>query len=453
MSFNNNYENKYKEFKEKLFSSTENNKYDKDNVNVNRLDLFYMCDQLIQLKNDNYVLRQRIFVLESVIKWALNFVVFIGTFSNLLFQNNISKASLIFNIDLIPIPFKLLDHFYDKCDKMQAKMMEFYTENFLFMSRYTEKLPLVEIDQKQFKNKLFNFNLNYDREGDESLLKYLTNLRINFEKVQETLLKNPYYFNGKFIENMTQEKKKKFDEFFEKMNFNVDAQNFIYHQTHMCHLLTKFATSIFSLVPQLQVDLVDIKNAELTIDAFIEKLDDFWHKQVNLAVEPFQFSFNFKNMNETSAKIIEKHFESFFNNRDEDFFEPNTSLVLCVHKHRELERVFTDPVDRRISEYWKSLFNKSLDCEKDEQIKKFTHLSIVFLGMQENMFNKKLIARTYQLVHSSDYLTNLKFTVFEQNCLLKLIIYHLILQMNLDSSLQQSLAIFNPITFLLEKIK
>jgi len=179
-------------------TNTTNNTNDSANegvefIRINKTDFFYMCDQLVLVKNDNYVLRQRVLLLENVVKWCLQFLTFVHSFSNLVFQNNLPLSAVILKTDLFDIPFMLINQF----EKYITKTRELFSETY---NHYKLLDISLENDFKQL-----NFAPQIDDTSD--FLKYVETIRVEYDKFAREFNNsaNEFFFPSPFT-NMDSEK-------------------------------------------------------------------------------------------------------------------------------------------------------------------------------------------------------------------------------------------------------
>ena len=427
----------FRDFVDKIRATntvTVNNTVKGEKVEISSVDFSYLIDKLIIVQNDNHILRMRLNLMDSVVKWCLNYITFVYSFSAILFQNNLPISAVIFNSDLLNIPFKLISNVTDNIKKYKTFLYNTYktyrlldvniakdfqalasppVPDFGELDAYTQK---IRQDYNQF---VFDFNKT-DTASSFAFMSF-------FQKVPES---DWDALNGKLEAVMA--------EF--KLPF---SPQFLIKQNFIGELLMYFATSIFKYVPQLKIDFPDKFNLQYTIEGYVKRLAAFWDNQVNLCLEPYHkqpHEVHYQAANMFSPAEASNMYTKYFENRNEDYFDVDTLLLLQQYKHRTPKLTFVDPTNQQISDIWRQLFTDSVKTlTHDER----THLFESYLNYMDtttNVFDKKIMNKMHRVYMATegDCLTDLKYTYYEQLCFAKLVIKFILMRANMLSCPQFS---------------
>jgi hypothetical protein len=504
------YAKKYAEFKRGLANNVNLPRSAQEaTITLNEVDFFYIVDQLIKYKNDNYILEQRVHVLENVVQWCLQFLTFVFSISNLLFNHNLPLAAVIFNSDLYTIPFSLLAYFRKRTETIKSNLTSFYGRISKCLPSFVAQTDLERhlLDTNDFPDLVDSAAKAAEEEAFFAKIEAIQTAYTQFAQAFDTeqavfsnpLLdslnsgsspKKPLYKKRKLNNNdddndnndadndTTSSSERQFtsDDLDKRARFMADLKgllhahniplspNFLLNQVFLADLLMQFATSVFTYVPQLMVDFSTPRNLSFSIRKFGEKLRDYWSAQANVCIGPFHLAYNNSNNTHQSSGGIGTHeqvvktFRSLFSNTNEDFFEPITNVALCTYTN--VNRRLVDPLNARLDYAWKQLFvENTLHATEHDQQLMFESLLKELNASTNTLFSKKLLSKCYALGYhvNNNYLSEIKHNIYEQNCLLKLVVKHFLMQMHLKVKKRdfdvQLMCAFNPLNVLAEKLE
>lgn len=401
-----------------------NNVLKGEKIEISSVDFFYLIDKLILVQNDNKILRMRLTLMDSIVKWCLNYITFVYSFSTILFQNNLPVSAVIFNSDLLNIPFKLITNISTNIKTYKTYLYDTY-EAYRFLNISIGK----EIN-----------SMNSPPVPDfDELEAYTAKIRADYDQFvfdfNKTDTPSSYAFMS-FFKHVPENQRDLLNERLEKVmhEFNLPfSPQFIIKQNFVGELLMFFATSIFRYVPQLKIDFQDKFKLQYTIENYVKRLADFWDTQVNLCVEPYhkEYEVNYQatNMFKFSTEEITEMYRAYFENRDVDYLDMETKMLLHV-KHRTPKLTFMDPTNQQISDIWRELFADSITKMEDDERKTLFESYVTYMANTTNIFDKKIMnkmPRVY-MPTEGDCLTDLKYTYYEQLCFAKLIIKFILMR-------------------------
>lgn len=426
----------------------------KGNVEIPKDDFFYIVDRLVAESNDNYILKQRVTCLEHIIKWCLNYVTFIHSFSTLFFQNELPLSAVILNNDMFRIPFLLVEtvetaminintHLaavYDQCGLMGVKMAK-------VLETYSSRRPQLD------SHKLMEYIAQLNKAYDTFVLQYNDN-SVNFS------------FVAPFKTLTTSE----LNTLTAKMHEAADliglkfSPEYLVKQALLSQSLMYFASSVFSFVPQLKTDFLFADNAAFSVDAYAQRIHAFWREQVNVCIEPFYLAYKHKNMFNATKKDVDDVFNRLFvaANAADKKLSSDTQLLLRLYEQNSMKLRFSDPINQNVADAWRRLFVAATDKNvrtvrleplTDAQRKDlFTNFLADVVGGQQSMFEEQMVFRTHSMymANRSDFLTNMKYTFFEQCCLLKLVIRYILQRWYIGD--KPTFGGYDPLEILVEKI-
>lgn len=105
-------------------------------------DFVRLASELVALKNDNYVLRQRVRCLENIVKWCMQYLTFVRTFSTLMFESNMPISAVIFNTDLFDLPYQLVEY----TEVCTANVSKYMYETLYSMREFLHHSATIEPD-------------------------------------------------------------------------------------------------------------------------------------------------------------------------------------------------------------------------------------------------------------------------------------------------------------------
>lgn len=405
-------------------------------TNINTDDLMFILDKCVILANDNYVLRLRVSLLENIVKWCLQFIMFISSIGTLIFQENMPITAIIFNTDLLDIPYKLVTDVYTYAEHIQEYMIQTYNKHRLLGIS-------IEQDVLDHQPPVPNF---------DNLKTYMDNLNTSYDTFAREFNRNDTDF--RFVSPFRQQKLDG-PEILEDIRIVLAKHNIEFSPQYVLkmhivsEMLIYFLTRIYTYVPHLKIDFKTEDHLQFSLEHYLTKLKEFWDVSTNLCIGGKHMQYDLNNF-ETS-KTIESMFKNVFDNKAEDFFDAQTQLILSQKRERNFSLKFTDPTNQLIADSWRLQLTRNITHMSDTQrLDLFeTYLSDM-TAQNVNVFNKKVMSRLHlQQIEPGDYLTHLKYTVFEQSCLLKLIIRQLLLRLYTEKC---ETSIGDPLSKLLEHI-
>lgn len=401
-------------------------------IEIPRDDFFYIVDRLVAESNDNFVLRHRVKCLEQIVKWCLNFFTFVHSFSTLFFQNNLPISAVILNNDMFKIPFMLVEMVESTSINVRAHLAGVY-----------EACRLLNYDMATFLDNV----ATVPRPPDSvAFLEYIRRMNASYETfvVQFNDNSNNYAFLSPFETLETDKLNRltsKMREAAESIGLTLSPQ-YLVKQALLSHSLMYFASSVFSYVPQLKTDFLMADNLQFSLDKYAERIHAFWRDQVNVCVEPFFFAYKNSNMFQVGADELRDIYDSTFKraNSTSTMLSHDTQLLLKLHDQRAMSLRFNDPVNQSVADVWRRLFVGATDVNATERTVRLAPLTeadrqVLFnqfladiTSSSQSMFDQHVLNRTHSMymANRSDYLTNIKYTFFEQCCLLKLVVRYLL---------------------------
>jgi hypothetical protein len=225
-----------------------------------------------------------------------------------------------------------------------------------------------------------------------------------------------------------------------------------------------FASSVFTYVPQLKMDFARADNFQFTMRDYAERLARFWRDQVNVCIEPFYLAYKHKNVSGTDERAFKDLYDDWF--RGSAQVDAKLSLetreLLRSNEQRSLGLRFADPVNQQVADAWRRMFSMATNSQPAksieirplvdaERVQLFEQFMADVVSANSNMFDRDFLNRTHTLYETAhaDCLTNLKYTFYEQNCLLKLVVRYL-LQRTYMQACPNSL--YDPLTDLMDRV-
>lgn len=401
-------------------------------IELPREDFFYIVDRLVAESNDNFILRHRVHCLELIVKWCLNFFTFVHSFSTLFFQNNLPISAVILNNDTFKIPFKLVE----MCETCSINMRT-------HLATVYESCRLLNMDMATMLDSLTPVPTPV---GSEAFLKYVRQMNANYDTF--VVQYNDDSSNYTFLSPFDTLDAARLDTLTTKMREATTAiglsfsPQYLVKQTLLSHTLMYFASAVFSYVPQLKTDFLRSDNLQFTLDQYAERLHSFWRDQVNVCIEPFFFAYKNTNLFNVGGRELSTLYENTFKraNSTHTMLSQDTQLLLKLHDQRTMSMRFNDPVNQSVADVWRRLFVGATEANARERMVRlapltdkdrdslFTQFLADLTNGAQNLFDANILNRTHSMymANRSDYLTNIKYTYFEQCCLLKLVIRYLL---------------------------
>lgn len=383
---------------------------------INTDDLMFIMDKCVVLANDNYVLRLRVALLENIVKWCLQFIMFISSIGTLIFQENMPITAIIFNTDLLDIPHKLVNDVYAYAERIQEYMLQTYNKH---------RLLGISIEQDVLNQQppVPDFN---------NLKSYMDNLNTNYDTFAREFSKNDTDF--RFVSPFRQQKLdgpeilEDIKQVLNKHNIDFSPQ-YVLKMHIVSEMLIYFLTRIYTYVPHLKVDFKTEDHLQYSLERYLTKLKEFWDASTNLCIGGMHVHYDTNNF-ETS-QTVQAMFKNVFDNKAEDFFDAQTQLMLSQKRERNFTLKFADPTNQLVADSWRLQLTRNITHMTDAQRQDLFETYLRDMTAQNvNVFSKKVLSRLHlQQIEPGDYLTHLKYTVFEQCCLLKLIIRQLLLRL------------------------
>lgn len=411
-------------------------------VTIRTLDLIYILDQLIRKRNENYLLEQRVETLELVLKWAFQFLTFVQSFSTLIFHNGLPISAVIFNTDMFNVPFDLLDYVARKMRNLENDLNHMYQSlvwtvagNVVSRVEKPQKLEFAESSSNAFEASVIRmrsdylaFVAAYNKPND-----FITHGLKDIVPDETTRLR--------LIDELRA--------LCDKYGLADFSPQYLLQQSHLASLLMHFATSVYTFVPQLQVDFGSEENLEFSLGKYLGTLRSFWQTQTNLSVGPFHVKFSLANMNKLREVDIERLLARVLRPR-EDFAQLSveTQQILSQLTFKSINRHVNVSAERRLVNAWRQVLNTLSDKMTDD-VELFKIFMQYALSDREGLFNKSMLVR-FDRVLASDYLANLVYSSYEQNTILKLIISQLITRVFLPD--MASASMHDPLILLADRL-
>jgi hypothetical protein len=378
-----------------------------EQVTIAKVDFDKMCKELIKLKNENFLLQRRVEVLENVVRWCMNYLTFVYSFAGLMFFNGQSISSLIFNHNLLDLPFYMLNIFLSHLDRladeMESKKDFAQREKKRLESEFMPQILRVRSDYDQFAQEFNSTDLAEAKFVD--MLGHFDNDRARDKFVQD-------------LEKLARAHNLSF------------SKSYLIKQLLLSQILMQFATSIFAYVPQLKVDFLRVENLAFTVDNYVAKVQSFWQTQTNLCIGQHHFSYQIKNMPGDEDTFVKNLLDITRKNMVDDF-QPETIKALQAREFRPIFTLLPDPTEQRIDLLWRNVFLKSLD-KVDTTLLSEQNLRKMLVFMNSTgtgAFEKMLVNRIdAQCSSTPTYLSNLNNTFYHQACICRLAIQHLLIQ-------------------------
>lgn len=396
-----------------------------ENVSIKRRDLVYLLDQLIKSRNEAYLLRVRLEAYEHVLTWAFQFLTFVQAFSTLVFHNGLPISAVIFNTDMFNVPFSLIDYIERKMHHLETDVDAMYRNVMWTQSGVlTSGPPRVE-------------GFSFRRAETNAFLDNVERIRRDYLAFAEAYNRpNDFITRGlvDIIPN-AEERERLIGELRDlcvKYRMNDFSPQYLLQQSHLASLLMHFATTIYSYVPQLQVDLVSEQNFEFSLSKYLARLREFWQKQTNLAIGPFHVHYSMANMNRLRDSDLQRMYSDFVRDRsDYANLSVECQQTLSQLTFNTLNRHVSLGPEIKLSNAWRNLFNELAsvpDAHADLTLyKKFMEYAS---ADPENLFSTRVLVK-FDRIFANDYLANLVYNFREQILILKLIVVQLLIRRSL----------------------
>ena len=395
-----------------------------ENVTFKRRDLLYILDQLIKSRNECYLLRTRQEAYEHVLKWCFQFLTFVQAFSTLVFHNGLPISAVIFNTDMFNVPFSLFDYIERKMQRLESDLDGMYksivwTQNGTVVSRTNTPTSFT------FRNPEMNtFLANVER------------IRRDYSAFAEAY-NQPNDFVTRGLVDIIPDADERTRLVAElralcaKYNMNDFSPQYLLQQSHLASLLMHFATTIYSFVPQLQVDFTNEDNFEFSLSKYLARLKEFWQKQTNLSIGPFHVHYSHTNMNRLREVDLARMYAELVGDRaDYTNLSVECQQTLSQLTFSSLNRHVSLQPELKLSNTWRNLFNDMIrapDAHADVTLfRKFME----FATSSDNMFSTRVLVK-FDRIFANDYLANLVYNFREQVIILKLIVVQLIVRFSL----------------------
>ncbi len=415
-------------------------------------DFYALVDKLVAVNNENFILRYRISYMENIIQWCMQFLAFIHSFTTLIFHNELPLSAIAFNSDLIQMPYKVMEACEIYADKLTSHMASVYNACYMLtpdMATLLDKMPGPRPSSKLFEKKIKKLNEDY-----ELFVKNFHDNRSDFRLVSPfTALDN----------NTLATLIAKMQEATDSVGLKINPQ-YLIKQVFLSEMLMKFASTVFIYVPQLKVDFLRADNFSYSLETYANKLVEFWEAQVNVCVEPFHMAYRHKNMVNLQPSEIKQTLSEWLSEAGGTHnLSADTQILLASQTHKSFSNRFVDPVNQQVADAWRRLFSSSINGQKTVNLKPLDEKDRQQLGQQfladvlsanSNMFDRVILNKTHMIYGSphSDYLTNLKYTFYEQNCLLKLIIRYLLQRTYSTQKPTADTLLYDPLYTLVDRV-
>lgn len=396
-------------------------------VSISSADLAFLIDTITNLKNEQQILLMRNKTLEKLFKWAMQFITFFQSISTFIFHNNLPISSVIFNTDLMQIPFDLYTLFDNAIKDWSNTQQDVYSHYSILKKIDPNISPPNFAD-----NKPKTWPARFEH---SEMNKWLEKLRTSYDTFVVDYTTKEYVFLSIFDQLAKDEQDKLIDGMRRVLKETSIGDKFSPHyllqQTAISQILMTFASSIFHYIPQLKIDLTS--HPTFSIGNYLDNLKNFWDTQVNCVIEGYHFRLNPENFPEkkTSADILNE-FRDYLHATNNDWAALDQGLQLYLwrlEKKNYDPPYLSDPDQLSMSWLWREKF---LEVFKPQDPKSFVSLYETILeqfrATNIMSFNKVFLELKLQLIEKPSYLLGLRLTLWEQNVILRNIIKMLIQQ-------------------------
>lgn len=419
-----------------------------ESVTFKKRDLLYILDQLIKSRNENYLLRARQEAYEHVLTWSFNFLTFVQAFSTLVFHNGLPISAVIFNTDMFNVPFALFDYIERKMERLESDMDSMF-RNVVWTQGGTV------LSRAQSPPEGFTFR----RPETNAFLENVQRIRRDYSAFAEAY-NQPNDFVSRGLIDIVPDAAARAALIEElralcaKYNMSDFSPQYLLQQSHLASLLMHFATTIYSYVPQLQVDLVSEANFEFSLSKYLARLRAFWQKQTNLAIGPFHVQYARANMNRLREVDLKRMYEELVSDRaDYANLSVECQQTLSQLTFNSLNRHVSLGPEIRLANTWRNLFNELVSVpDAGADLALFRKFLEYASADRDNMFSTRVLVK-FDRIFANDYLANLVYNFREQIIILKLIVVQLIVRMSLPPSTDVSyMGMHDPIMALKERL-
>lgn len=416
-----------------------------ENVTFKRRDLVYLLDQLIKCRNENYLLRTRQEAYEHVLAWNFNFLTFVQAFSTLIFHNGLPISAVIFNTDMFNVPYSLFDYIERKMQRLESDMDGMYRNVVWTVNgTLTSRAPSVD----EFST--------FRRPETNIFLENVARIRRDYAAFAESYNQPNDFVTRGLVDIIPNEvdRANLIDELralCTKYNMSDFSPQYLLQQSHLASLLMHFATTIYSFVPQLQVDLATETNFEFSLSKYLSRLRDFWQKQTNLSIGPFHVHYSHANVNRLTDSDVARLYHDLVSDRsDYANLSVECQQTLSQLTFNSLNRHVSLGAEIKLANTWRNLFNELVNVQDAHADLALFRKFLDFSSRADNTFNTRVLIK-FDRIFSNDYLSNLVYNFREQIIILKLVIVQLVVRSSLPSNANY-MSMHDPIMALKERL-
>lgn len=399
-----------------------------ENVTFKRRDLVYLLDQLIKCRNENYLLRTRQEAYEHVLAWNFNFLTFVQAFSTLIFHNGLPISAVIFNTDMFNVPYSLFDYIERKMKHLESDLDGMYRNVVWTMNgTVTSRAPSIA----EFST--------FRRPETNVFLENVARIRRDYAAFAESYNQPNDFVTHGLLDIIPNEADRanligELRTLCTKYNMSDFSPQYLLQQSHLASLLMHFATTIYSFVPQLQVDLATETNFEFSLSKYLSRLRDFWQKQTNLSIGPFHVHYSHANINRLSDSDVARLYHDLVSDRaDYANLSVECQQTLSQLTFNSLNRHVSLGAEIKLANTWRNLFNELVNVQDAHADLALFRKFLDFGSRADNTFNTRVLVK-FDRIFSNDYLANLVYNFREQIIILKLVIVQLIVRSSLPSN-------------------